>query len=230
MTRERAGMDMQYLDGTPMTEKQKVSGSKRKLTLLVVALVAGLLNGCGATRPSKYYELTVPPDTVPTERPDAVPITLLVGTLATSHLYREDSIVFSNGSEQLGTYGYHRWADPPADMVEEVLFRELRATGRYRAIHYRRSSMKGDFALRGRLYDFQEITGKEMAGRLTMDLEMRNLKTGATVWTHYYTHDEPATSRDVPALVAALDKNVQRATKEFVASLDQYFAAHPVKE
>jgi ABC-type uncharacterized transport system auxiliary subunit len=230
MSRTRAGTDTQSPDETPMTKNQRVNGSKSKVSLLVIALMAGLLNGCGATRPSKYYELTVPPNTVPTEKPDAVPITLLLGGLATSHLYREDSIVFGNGGEELGTYGYHRWAEPPAEMVQEVLLRELRASGRYRAIYYRRSSMKGDFALRGRLYDFQEVTGKEMSGRLTMDLEMRDLKTGATVWTHYYTYDEPAASRDVPALVAALDKNVQRACKEFVESLDQYFAAHPVKQ
>jgi len=33
----------------------------------------------------------------------------------------------------------------------------------------------------------------------------------------------------VPAVVAALDRNVQRAVAEVIASLDQYFAAHPVK-
>jgi ABC-type uncharacterized transport system auxiliary subunit len=230
MSRTRARTDMKSLERTSMTNEEEVRRSRGKSPLLVIALVAGLLSGCGATRPSKYYELTVPPDAAPTERPDAVPITLLLGTLATSHLYREDSIVFGNGSEELGTYGYHRWAEPPADMVQEVLLREIRASGRYRAVYYRRSSMKGDFALRGRLYDFLEVTGKSMAGRLTMELEMRDLKTGATVWSHYYTHDEPAASRDVPALVTALDKNVERAAKEFVDSLDQYFAAHPAKQ
>jgi ABC-type uncharacterized transport system auxiliary subunit len=62
-----------------------------------------------------------------------------------------------------------------------------------------------------------------------LELEMRDLKNGATVWTHYYTHDEPASGKDVPALVTALDKNVQRGVKEVVESLDKYFATHPVK-
>jgi ABC-type uncharacterized transport system auxiliary subunit len=68
-----------------------------------------------------------------------------------------------------------------------------------------------------------------MSARVTFDLEMRDLKNGATVWTHYYTHDEPTGGKDVPAVVAALDKNVQLAVKEIVESLDQYFASHPVK-
>jgi ABC-type uncharacterized transport system auxiliary subunit len=89
--------------------------------------------------------------------------------------------------------------------------------------------MQGDFAIRGRLYDFKEVDGEQISARVTLELEMRDLKNGATVWTHYYTHDEPASGKDVPAVVAALDKNVQRAVKEVVESLDQYFASHPVK-
>ena len=191
--------------------------------------MVGLLSGCGATRPSRYYQLTVPAEAGAVEKADAVPVTLLLGQLFTSHLYREDRIVFGNGAEQLGTYEYQRWAEPPTEMIQEVMLRELRSSGRYRAVHYRRSNMQGDFALRGRLYDFKEVDVGQMSARVTLELEMRDLKSGATVWTHYYTHDEPTNGKDVPALVAALDKNVQRAVKEVVESLDQYFAAHPVK-
>jgi cholesterol transport system auxiliary component len=189
----------------------------------------GLLSGCRAARPSRYYQLTVPADAAAIEKADTVPVTLLLGQLMTSHLYREDRIVYGNGAEQLGTYEYQRWAEPPAEMIEEVLLRELRASGRYRAVYYRRSNMQGDFALRGRLYDFKEVDGGKMSARVTLELEMRDLKNGATVWTHYYTHDEPTSGKDVPAVVAALDRNVQRGVKEVVESLDQYFASHPVK-
>jgi ABC-type uncharacterized transport system auxiliary subunit len=129
----------------------------------------------------------------------------------------------------MGTYEYQRWAEPPAEMIEEVLLRELRASGRYRAVSIRRSNVRGDFAIRGRLYDFKEIDGRPIMARVTLELEMRDLKSGATVWTHYYSHDEPVSNKDVPAVVAALDKNVQNGVKEFVTSLDEYFAAHPVK-
>jgi ABC-type uncharacterized transport system auxiliary subunit len=64
---------------------------------------------------------------------------------------------------------------------------------------------------------------------VTFELEMRDLKSGATVWTHYFSHDEPVSGKDVTDVVAALDRNVQRSVAEVVASLDQYFAAHPVK-
>ncbi len=197
--------------------------------IAALAVTAGWGSGCGATRPSRYYQLTVPPEAASVERADAVPVTLLLGALMTSHLYREDRIVFGNGPEQLGTYEYQRWAEPPTEMIEEVLLRELRRSGHYRAVHVRRSNVRGDFAIRGSLYDFKEVTGNPTAARVTLELEMRDLKSGATVWSHYYTHDEPASGKDVPAIVAALDQNVQRGVKEVVASLDEYFASHPVK-
>ena len=112
-------------------------------------------------------------------------------------------------------------------MIQEVLFRALRSSGQFRTVYQERSSMHGDFLLRGRLYDFKEVTGSPMAARLSLDLELRETKTGNTVWTHSYNHDEPVSGKSVSALVEALDHNVQLATSEITASLFQYFAAHP---
>ena len=49
------------------------------------------------------------------------------------------------------------------------------------------------------------------------------------VWTHAYNHDEPASAKTVPAVVAAMDKNVQRSVEEVQAGLDEYFRANPPK-
>jgi cholesterol transport system auxiliary component len=223
-------MNSQDLESSPKTRKEQSRGSVGTgFFAAAVLLITGLLGGCGSARPAKYYQLTVPTEAGAIEKSDAVPVSLLVAGLMTTHLYREDRIVYGHGPEQLGTYEYERWAEPPTEMIQEILLRQLRATGHYRAVHVRRSNMPGDFAIRGRLYDFKEIEGSPISTRVTLELEMRDLKTGATVWSHYYTHDEPASEKDVPAIVAALDKNVQRAIKEVVESLDQYFASHPAK-
>jgi ABC-type uncharacterized transport system auxiliary subunit len=230
MSAARGGMQMQDFDRAPIGREKNPRRAGRAALIAGVALMAAWLSGCvSASRPAKYYQLTVPTDVAAIEKTDAVPVRLLVGGLITSHLYREDRIVYGNGPEQLGTYEYQRWAEPPTEMIQEVLLRELRATGHYRAVHVRRSNVPGDFAIRGYLYDFKEVDGGPPTTRVTLELEMRDLKTGATVWNHYYTHDEPASGKDVPDIVAALDKNVQRSVKEIVGSLDQYFASHPAK-
>jgi len=123
MSLVRGDMELRYWERVPTGREETVPGTARRALIMAVALAAGLLNGCGATRPSKYYQLTVPADAGVVEKPDAVPVTLLLGALMTSHLYREDRIVYGNGPEQLGTYEYQRWAEPPTEMIQEILLR-----------------------------------------------------------------------------------------------------------
>jgi ABC-type uncharacterized transport system auxiliary subunit len=200
-----------------------------KITLSILALAVGLAAGCGASRPSKYYQLTVPGDGAPAANPNPVPITLLIGRITGPALYNADQIVYSTGGESMGTYEYQRWSEPPTQMIAEVMLRQLRASGHYRGVYTLRSDIHGEFLLHGRLYDFKEISASKSntVARLTMELELRNIKTGTSVWTHFYTHDEPVTGKEVGAIVAALDKNVQQAVAEFRSSLDQYFTEHP---
>ncbi|HXJ07165.1 MAG TPA: ABC-type transport auxiliary lipoprotein family protein [Candidatus Acidoferrum sp.] len=207
--------------------RSRVFPTCERVIQCLLMLAAGLAAGCGAARPSKYYQLTVPGDMMPAANPNPVPITLLIGRMTGSALYREDQIVYSSGGESMGTYEYHRWAEPPTEMIAEILLRRLRASGNYRGVYTLRSDVHGDFLLHGRLYDFKEVSGSSEVARVTMELELRNIKAGTTVWTHFYTHDEPASGKDVSMVVAALDKNVQQGIAECRASLDQYFAAHP---
>lgn len=199
-----------------------------KIFVGLLALCVGLVSGCGAARPSKYYQLTVPGDTVAAADPHPYPVTLLLGALTASHLYREDHIVYSSAGQNMGTYESQRWAEPPTEMMDEVLYRELRASGRYRAVNSMHSNARGDYLLHGRLYDFKEVSGNPLVARVAFELELRDTKSGATVWNHYYAHDEPVSGKDVAAVVAALDRNVQSGISEMRTSLDQYFAAHPV--
>ena len=79
----------------------------------IAALVAGLLAGCGAARPSKYYELTLPADPPAAPAGNPLDVTILIGPLRASHLYREDHIVYNSSREAMGTYEYQKWAEPP---------------------------------------------------------------------------------------------------------------------
>jgi ABC-type uncharacterized transport system auxiliary subunit len=138
--------------------------------LLFCALV---VTGCGAARPSKYYQVTIPGDDAADPPATSVyPVTILMGPLNSSHLYREDHIVYSSSGESMGFYEYQRWVEPPTEMIQEVLFRSLRASGRYRSVYSLRSSIRGDYLLHGHLYDFKELSGSSMSGRLSLELEL----------------------------------------------------------
>jgi ABC-type uncharacterized transport system auxiliary subunit len=197
---------------------------KRKFIFPALMLCLGVLNGCGAERPSKFYQLTLPDDKTPGADPAPFPVTLLLGPITTSHLYRDDHIVYTSSGEAMGTYEYHRWAEPPSEMISDVLLRELQGSERYQHVSYLRSDSRGDYVLRGRLYDFREITGNGVAARVAFEFELRDSKTGATVWSRSYSHDEPVASKDVTAVVAALNRSVLSGLSEVMGGLEQYFS------
>jgi ABC-type uncharacterized transport system auxiliary subunit len=211
------------------SEVASMNGLKRLCALGALTVAMGSAFGCGAARPSKYYQLTPPSGSTANAVQDSLPVSLVLGSMMTSHLYREDRIVYSSEHEQMGTYETERWSEPPVEMMQMVLLRKLRNSGRYRDVNTLRSGARGDYLLRGRLYDFKEVSGKSFVARLSFDLELHETKTNGTVWTYTYSYDEPVSGKDVPSVVAALNRNVQRAAGDVAGALDQYFSAHPPK-
>jgi len=66
--------------------------------------------------------------------------------------------------------------------------------------------------------------------RVTLELEMRDLNTGGTVLdASLQRMMSQSAEKMCPQWSRRLIGNVQRAVAEVIASLDQYFAAHPVK-
>jgi len=199
---------------------------KRKFIFPALMLGLGILNGCGAARPSKFYQLTLPNDKASGADPAPFPVTVLLGPITTSHLYRDDHIVYTSNGEAMGTYEYQRWAQPPSEMIGDVLLRELQESERYQHVYSLRSDSRGDYVLRGRLYDFREIDGNGLSARVSFEFELRDSKTGATVWSRYYSHDEPVDGKNVKQVVAAMDRNVQSGLREVTGGLEQYFSSH----
>jgi ABC-type uncharacterized transport system auxiliary subunit len=197
---------------------------------LAGALTAiGMLSNCGASRGVNYYVLDS--DAPVTSRTPAAtaqfPVTLAVGRIAANHLYRDDRLVYGSGPVELGTYEYQRWAEPPAEMIEDILVASLRATGQYRSVSRIASALRADYIVRGRLIGLYEVDKPKMAARFSVQLELFDPKSEMTVWTDSYSHDEPVDGKKVTDVVEALDRNVRTGMQQLTASLGQYFASHP---
>jgi ABC-type uncharacterized transport system auxiliary subunit len=193
----------------------------------VICILAGVTAACSASRPVKYYVLDTGP--TPSSASAQIPVTLLVARIGTSHLYRDDRLVYGSGPVQLGTYEYERWAESPADMMQEKLVAYLRASGMYRAVMPVSSSMRADYIVRGHLYALDEVDGPELAARFSFQLELFDPKAEVVVWSSTYTHDEPlpGKGKKVPDVIEALDHNVSAGLTQLTGQLTQYVQSHP---
>jgi ABC-type uncharacterized transport system auxiliary subunit len=186
------------------------------------------LAGCGATRPSKFYSIDLPVASAPAGKP--WPVSLLVGRVTAPHILRDDRIAYRMSPTQIGMYDYHRWSEPPATMMEALLVRRLRAEGRFRSVLALSSNARGEFVLRGRLHQFEEVAaGAGLTARVALEVELFERSSGTAVWSNLYSADEPVSGKEVPAVVEALNRGTQRALEQVTSGINAYFTAHPPK-
>jgi ABC-type uncharacterized transport system auxiliary subunit len=201
----------------------------RRMQLSALLILAMLVAGCGAARPVKYYVLDMNPAPASTASAQ-IPVTLLVGRLVASQLYHDDRLVYGSGPVQLGTYEYDRWAEPAADMVQNMLVTILRRQGQFRAVSKVTSNVRGEYVVRGHLFAMYGEDQPELVARFTLQLELYDPSTRTMVWSQIYTHDEPVQGKTVPDIVIAMDKNVTAGLLQLSAGIEQYFVNHPPQQ
>jgi cholesterol transport system auxiliary component len=201
----------------------------RYLTLLLACVF--IAAGCGVSRPVHYYVLDPGGDSTPSpvSASPRFPIRLLVARVSSSHLYRDDRLVFGSGAVELGTFEYQRWAEPPTEMIQDALIAVLRANGDYRSVSAIGSAIRGEYILRGQLNSLAEVDKPEIAARFSIRLDLFDPRTGSVVWTDSYSRDEPVNGKAVANVVEALDQNVHSGLQQLAGSLGQYFMSHPAQ-
>jgi len=150
--------------------------SRRAWRILFSLAIAGVSAGCGASRPVKYYVLDAGASqpAPATNAPARFPVTLLVARIASAHLYHDDRLVYGSGPVELGTYEYQRWAEPPAEMVQDTLISTLRSTGQYRSVSAIGSNLRGQYVLRGHLYALHEVDNPAISALFTRTRTLRH--------------------------------------------------------
>lgn len=194
---------------------------------VLVILAAGFSAGCGASRPYKYYVLDVDAPVPASPAAAPYPLRIVVGRVSAPELYRETRIVYGSGDVQLGAYEYDRWAEMPPEMLQDALVSALRGTGQYRSVTKIGSTARGDYILRSQLISFYGVDKPNIVARFSMQVELFDPKSGQTIWTDTYSHDEPVDGKTVANVVEAMDRGVRAGMSQFVANLGQYFANHP---
>jgi ABC-type uncharacterized transport system auxiliary subunit len=213
-----------------MIRKTIVGGTsmRRIRDAALILLVAGIAAACGSARPIKYFALEVPQTPTAAQSTSAqFPVSLLVARVTSSHLYRDDRLVYGISAEELGTYEYARWSEPPVDMIQDNLIAALRATKQFRSVSAVASNLRGDYLVRAHLEALDEVDKPQITARFVMQLDLYDPKSAATVWSDSYSQDEPVQGKKVEDVVAALDQNVKTGMNQLASDLSQYFASHP---
>jgi ABC-type uncharacterized transport system auxiliary subunit len=181
-----------------------------------------LVGGCTGARPIKYYRIEIPAP--PAAAGTSFGIALQVGNIEAPPIIRDGRILYEAGANEVGAYDYHRWVETPDRMIQNSLLRLLRSSGNYQSVETPRSNARADYIVQGKLYAFSEVDKPAIHTRVSLEIELHDVKSGKTVWTRLYTHEDPVAGKEIPDVVASLDRNLRQGLAEIVPGLQQYFA------
>jgi len=201
---------------------------RTSLTAAVSIASVLLMNGCTPHR-VQYYQLSA--SVKPAAPAETGPI-LLVGRIATPQALQDGRIRYHAGSNEVGAYEYHRWTDPPGILVRESLIHVLRASGKFKSVQEAGSTAEGDYTVRGKLLEFSELDGNGGNGivtRVSLDLELREVRTGRQVWDQVLTHDDPVQAKTVSDVVQSLDRNLQVVLGDAASAIGSYVTTHALR-
>ena len=176
-----------------------------------------ILSGCGrAVKYPNYYTLNVPPPPDPPVA-EGVHASLAVREFREPSYLRQGAIVYKTSPEQIGFYNYHRWAVDPREFVTNAVEDRLSASGNFARVRLYDGHSDIDFVLSGNLEKLEEVDyGGGVKVEVAISAQMIRLSTGATVWSNSVCEVGQVGKRDVPAVVAEMNRTMDRAIQRLL--------------
>jgi ABC-type uncharacterized transport system auxiliary subunit len=194
----------------------------KRIHITIVLALFSLINlaGCsGKMRYPSYYTLNLPapPDPPPAENAN---VTVAIREFRAPSYLRNGAIVYKTSPESVGFYAYHRWAVDPCEFVTDSVMDRLRATGAFSRVQPYDGRPDAEYLISGRLEKLEEI---DYEGAIKVEVgisaQMIRLDTGATVWSNAVSEVGDVKQHDVPSVVAAMSRTMERAIRELLTPL-----------
>jgi ABC-type uncharacterized transport system auxiliary subunit len=190
------------------------------VTFLLALSSLIILAGCSAKmRYTNYYTLHLPPSPDPPPAENAN-VTVAIREFSAPAYLRSGAIVYKASPESIGFYAYHRWAVDPREFVTDSVLDRLGASRAFAHVKRYDGRPGAEYLVSGRLENLEEIDyagGVKVA--VTISAQMTRVDTGATVWSNAVSEVGDVDKRDVPAVVSAMSRTMDRAMQELLTPL-----------
>lgn len=199
---------------------------KKLATLALMLAVLPVLTSCGRARYPSYYTLNLPPapDPIAAEK---VATSIAVREFQSPGYLRQGPIVYRATPEQVGFYEYHRWAADPRVLVTNAVMDHLSASGQYAAVSRYDGHADMDYILSGKIEKLEEVdsnTGINV--EVAMSAQITRVTTGATVWSNSVSEVATVSQRNVPGVVAQMNRTTELAIHRLLSTVPASLASN----
>jgi ABC-type uncharacterized transport system auxiliary subunit len=183
--------------------------ARRRELVGVAILAAVFLSACGGVPDTHYYTVNLP---AAAPAADAqTPLVLDVTRFQAAEPLRDDRILYYQSPTELNYYEYHRWSAEPVQLMAALVAQRLRASGVFVDVRLFPHSAPGDYVLRGRLLDFEELD-YEPGGhaRVALELVLLRGRDQKIVWSDTARSESEIQGKGVAAVVNALNASANQ--------------------
>ena len=188
---------------------------RKNSALLVVVLFC--LAGCFSASPDKkYYQIQLETGT------SIAPFTasLLLDRIEIDSLYDDFRIIYRVSPFEINYYAYHFWADKPSKLLRDSLLHYLETSKLFPKIVLEPNRGNPDWVLRCTVHQIEEVDMPEAwFARLSMKLEMAELKSGTVLAARAFDRKEPLSRKDVGEVPSVLSRILSEELRALLAEL-----------
>jgi ABC-type uncharacterized transport system auxiliary subunit len=196
---------------------------KRFGIIVIIIGLTGCLGWTGSATPSRQYILEYPPPRA--VRGAGIAEMLKVGHFSTARLLAGPAMLTRTGAFRLDAYHEHRWRVAPAEMVTDLLRRDLRHAGIFRAILSSRDAEETRFILEGGVEEFFEV--EEGGGRkalLVTTLTLLDLSrqevSERVVFQKTYRSEALFTAEGAAGFAEAMSRAMAQLSTQVITDID----------
>ncbi len=172
----------------------------------------------------KYYILDYPAPAI--KQLPQIDSTIRLNRFTIAAAYNTQSMIFRPDKYTLDYFSYNRWAVNPADMVADMLQRDLHAVGLFGAVFSRYSIEDAHYILQGSIGEFflrAEPNGKRavLDIKITLkDLKKREAQRRVVFQKNYY-HEELLTEQTPRGYCEAMSRALEKLSVQITLDIYQ---------
>ncbi|HPD56787.1 MAG TPA: ABC-type transport auxiliary lipoprotein family protein [Smithellaceae bacterium] len=186
------------------------------------------LGGCSSLgKPAheiKYYILDYPAPAI--KQMPQIDYTIRLNRFTIAAAYNTQNMIFRPDKYTLDYFSYNRWAVNPADMVADILQRDLQAAGLFGAVFSRYSIEDAHYILQGSIGEFflrAEPNGKRavLDIKVTLKDSKKREAQRRVVFQKIYYHEEPLTEQTPRGYCEAMSRALEKLSGQITLDIYQ---------
>jgi len=150
--------------------------------------------------------------------------TIRISRFTIAAAYNNQNMIFRTNDYNVDFFNYNRWAVNPADMIADILLRDMQESGLFRAVFSRYAAEETRFIIQGGINDFFLRVGDNgkvavIAMEITLKDSQQKEATKRILFQKKYSREESLTDQSPQGYCQAMSKALKNLSQQITTDV-----------